>query len=272
MREGIIQQLDEEAYHADPDSISKSGLWTMISKTPAHFRYAPARGREPQLDVGSATHLAILQPELAATRVVKGPPDRRGNRWKDALAETPDNAYLLPAGDYDGVMIMADQVRKHPVVQRLTSGTTLFEASGFWTDERTGIRMRCRPDSVAPEMEIMGDLKTTADASAWNWSRTAGNLGYHMQEHIYSTGWPLSGGCNINAFVFIVVEAKAPYCTVVYELDPSAVTEGRALFEKALDLYKKCMETDEWPGYPTDVVQTDIPNFAYRETEPQGVT
>jgi exodeoxyribonuclease VIII len=196
-----------------------------------------------------------------------GPADRRGNKWKDAVAAAPANAYVLPAGDYNDVKQMAEAVRKHPAVMRLTEGKVIFEGSGFWTDEKTGLQVRCRPDAFAPDSGIMGDLKTTGDASQWNWSRTAANMGYHVQEAVYTEGWQAAGGGDVNAFVFIVVETGSPHCTAVYELDPAAVVEGHAQYRLAIDKYKECVDSKNWPGYPDSVVPIDIPQFAYRETD-----
>lgn len=267
--DGVYPDLGEEEYHADKGSISKSGLWTFHSKTPAHFKGAPKREHEPQLDFGNAVHLAVLEPERAAKDLIEGPADRRGNKWKDALEEVEarPGAVMLPAALYRDVMDIQKAVVKHPVISQFHRPGTLFEASAFWHDKETGLQCRCRPDIYAPHIKVIGDLKTTADASQWNWSRTAGNLGYHVQEGMYSEGWQKAGGGDVDGFVFICIESKPPYLPVVYEFDPSASAEGVAVFHKALAAYKVCLESDVWPGYPTEVVQTDIPKFSYRETD-----
>lgn len=272
VKDGIYPEMGEIEYHSDPFSISKSGLWTFHSKTPAHFKYAPPREREPQLDFGNAVHLAVLEPGRVAKDLIRGPDDRRGNKWKDALAELEDNpaAVLVPGPMYEEVMQIAEAAHKHPVIRKLIDGpaeTTKFEASAFWHDKETGLQCRCRPDVYAGHIKIIGDLKTTADASQWNWSRTAANLGYHVQEAMYSEGWEAAGGGEVEGFVFICIESKAPFLPVVYEFEPSAATEGQQVFHKALAAYKVCLENDEWPGYPTEVIPQDIPQFSYRETD-----
>jgi|TARA_Y100000310_G_C20680667_1_gene815756 exodeoxyribonuclease VIII len=272
MKTGIYLDMDEDTYHADPDSISKSGLWTLHSKTPAHYRYAPPRIREPQLDFGKAVHMLVLQPDLAREKIVQGPPDRRGNKWKDALAKVESvGGILLPEGVYNEALSVQEAAAQHPVIKKLNGTQTLFEASAFWTDERAGVGCRCRPDLYAPPLCLMADLKTTADASAWNWAKTAGNLGYHVQEAIYTEGWQKAGGGDVQGFVFIVIESKAPFCVVVYELEPSAVTEGSVVFQRALDKYKECLANDDWPGYPATIQALDIPGFSYRETDSPNI-
>ena len=265
---GIYQNLPEDEYHGDRFTISKSGLWKLHSQTPAHFKYAAPRENEPALDFGKATHLMILEPDLAEKGVTRGPVDRRGSKWKDARAEAQAaNNILLTEGDYDGALIIRDAAAKHPVIKKLRDAETMYEASGFWTDNRTGLGLRCRPDIYVPGITLMADLKTTADAAPWGWARTAGTLGYHMQEAMYTEGWQEAGGGDVSGFIFICIEKKQPYCTIIYELDPSASAEGHAVMQKALDKYKVCLDADEWPGYPTQVQPLDIPVFSYRETD-----
>lgn len=56
---GIHPDLSNEDYHAGP-GISKSGLWTIASKTPAHYRFEERAEKTPAqmsaLQVGTATH------------------------------------------------------------------------------------------------------------------------------------------------------------------------------------------------------------------------
>ncbi len=294
MKDGIHLDFDERLYHNGPpcsednghkfafdddgrfvcshcgeeESISKSGLWDLYGRTPRHYRFAPPKEHMPHLDFGKALHLAVLEPELFETKAVQGPVDRRGNKWKDALGAIEDGQILLISDNYDDCYTVQSEAWKHPVVKKLATETSIFEASAFWHHERTGLQCRCRPDLVVPKMKLMVDLKTTADASAWNWARTAGNLGYHVQEGMYTEGWNKAGGDPTEAFIFVVIEQKAPFCTAVYELPPHAAEEGRMVMERALDRYKECLESNKWPGYPERVVELDIPKFSYRESEP----
>ena len=41
------------------------------------------------------------------------------------------------------------------------------------------------------------------------------------------------------------------------QLDDEAIDVGRARYQDALDIYQRCVETGEWPGY-TDVIATTI--------------
>lgn len=261
----IRYDLSAGEYHAHP-ARSKSYLWKLYTETPAHAELS-ARKPTPAMDLGTAVHMATLEPHLFHEKIIRGPDDRRGNKWKDALEEGAAYGKLvLTSGDFDKALLMGDAARKIPVVAQLAESQVLFEASAFWTDPETGVECRCRPDIYSPAMEVMADLKGTGDASASFWARNAANLGYHAQESWYSGGWTRAGGGTVDGFIFIVIEDEFPHLSAVYELTPRAVEEGRAVMAKALAAYKKCRDSGIFPGYPDTVQELDIPAWAYRET------
>jgi exodeoxyribonuclease VIII len=265
----IQYDLSSGEYHAHP-ARSKSYLWRLYSGTPAHAELGVVESK-PAMDLGTAVHLAALEPHLFGERIIRGPDDRRGNKWKDALEEGAAYGKLvLTSGDYDKALRMGDAARRIPVVRQLSESPILAEPSAFWTDGETGIECRCRPDVYSPAFELMGDLKTTSDASAAFWARNAANLGYHAQEAWYSDGWQEAGGGNVEGFIFVCIETEFPHLSAVYELAPRAVEEGKAAMRKALLTYKECRESGLFPGYPETVQELDIPAWAYRELKETG--
>ena len=263
----IQHDLPIGEYHAHP-AISKSGLWTLYTQTPAHYHFGSIE-KTNAMDLGTAAHIAILEPHRFEALVLKGPEDRRGNKWKDIVEEAlADGKLPLTSGDYDKVLCMRDSAQLLPDLRRLTDGKQIREASGFWVDTETELECRCRPDLYHPGLEIAADLKITADASPSFWERNAANLGYHLQEAMYSEGWELSGGGKVDGFIFINIENEPPHAAAIYEFVPAAIGEGQAIMRKALEMYRQCKEADTWPGYPAGVQQRDIPRWAYRETTP----
>ena len=261
----IIPNQPESDYHAHP-AISKSGLWKLYTETPFHFRnrlVTPSKA----MDLGSAVHMAVLEPERFETECMRGPEDRRGNKWKDAAQYCDAYGKLLVTGpDYDKARYMRDAALTVPTVRALTSGGQQVEHSAYWVDPETGVECRGRLDIYHPDLSMGGDLKTTADASREKWSKSAADYGYHVQEAMYSEGWELAGGGKMDAFVFILIESEFPFATAVYELVPSAVMEGRAVMRKALHQYRDCFAANHWPSYPQEIQQLDIPRWGYKET------
>jgi|VirMetMinimDraft_7_1064189.scaffolds.fasta_scaffold00089_33 exodeoxyribonuclease VIII len=274
MTPGIHLNIANEDYHAGP-GISKSGLWTIATRTPAHFRYGE-RKDSAAFDLGTAAHLALLEPHEFEGQVVAGPEDRRGNKWKDAeLQAAAQGAILLTAGDYDKAMRIRDAGECNATLRDLRRGA-VCEASGYAIDPETGMLCRCRPDAFNAAAGVILDLKTTTDGGRDAFGRAAANFGYHVQEAFYSDVWHAAGRiahvggkplhARVDAFIFVVIEKTAPFLVSCYELAPSAVDEGRETYKRALDTYARCVAADEWPGYPEDPEPLDIPPWAYRNT------
>lgn len=288
MKPGIYNDLTNEQYHASP-GVSKSGLWTIYTQTPAHYKFAE-RERKPQFDIGTAAHYALLQPELLETKVVEGPPDRRGNRWIDAQNQADARGLiLLTAGDYATAMRLRDAGARNATLLDVQRGA-IVEHSGFAQDPETGALLRCRPDAYNPRLGLIADLKSAAEAGPVKFGKAVSDFGYHMQEAFYTDVWNVAsqyasaswqsepdGADAVSAFVFIVIEKKAPFCVACYELKPAAVEEGRQAYKRALRMYAQCEERERlgmppalaWPGYSSEIQELDIPRWGYRLTQPE---
>jgi len=266
MKPGVYLKLDNEAYHAGP-GISKSGLWTVETKSPAHFKFGE-RDETNAFDFGEACHLAILQPNDFEKAVVRGPEDRRGNKWKD-VAEVckADKKLLLTSGDFDGVLAIRDTVHADPWINSIiTSGDGVNEASGFWIDPETGELCRCRPDRYRRDLKLILDIKSTASAHPDAFAKSVVNFGYHAQEAFYTDGWQACGQ-QVEGFAFLAFEKKPPYAYAVYELPPSIVEEGRAMMRKALNTYAECRKANRWPAYGEGVQELSFKRWNYRLTQ-----
>lgn len=263
---GIHDGIPNETYHKLP-GISKSGLWTIYQKTPAHYRYAE-RKETNAFDVGEAVHLAVLQPDEFEKRVIRGPKDRRGNNWKDFLAEANNSGrLLLTESDFDKALEVRDTVHADAWLNSMiVSSNSKVEQSGIWIDEETGVQCRVRTDLYRPDLRVIFDLKSTISAAADEFSRSVVNYGYNAQEAWYTDGWRALGQ-DVDAFVFIALEKETPYCRAVYELPPSIVEEGRIAMRKTLRMYAQCEALNQWPGYDTGVQELQFKRWAYTETE-----
>lgn len=264
----IIPDMPEPEYHAHP-AVSQSGLWTLYSKTPYHLKHRKIEETKA-MTLGSATHIAVLQPDSFEKMVIKGPEDRRGGKWKDLLEECEAYGGIpLTTSDYEKCLFMRDAAHKIAEVRALTCGGQMVEHSIFWTDPETGVECRGRIDLHQPKLRLNADLKTSACAAKWEFEGSIGKYGYHLQDPMYGIGWELAGGGPIDGTIFIVVENEWPHCAAVYEVSPEAVEEGRAVMRKALSTYSICQQTGVWPGYPEGVQECGIPAYAYRETKPE---
>ncbi|HUQ93846.1 MAG TPA: PD-(D/E)XK nuclease-like domain-containing protein [Bryobacteraceae bacterium] len=271
MTPGIHPNIPIEEYHAAP-GISKTGLWTIYTKTPAHFRYG-IRAESNATDLGQATHLAVLEPEKFQSQVIRGPADRRGNKWADAQANaTNSRRLLLTASDYDKALTIGEAVRANPLLEKILDGTKAkIEHTAVWEDKLTGTLCRCRPDTIREDMNLMLDVKTARDASPRGFQKAIAEYGYHVQEALYTQGWQYAGGKPIDAVIFLVYETEPPFLHALYELPPSAVAEGHAIARHTIDLYAECLKTGTWPGYSQEVTELALPRWAHKLTPaPEG--
>lgn len=262
-------ETDEE-YHTG-EGVSKSGLWTLWKKTPAHYRYG-VRQVAAALDVGKAAHIAILEPERLDTAVAKGPADRRGNKWKEFLDFTTFHKLIpLVEEDYDLVMMIRDLAATSTILDTMRDGGAIVETSAYHVDEETGVLVKTRPDMYNPKHKMICDIKNMADASKDAFSRDVAKFGYHVQDVMYSDVWEKGSGHEVEAFCFVVFEKSEPPMITAYEIDSDAAKEGHAIYRAALAKYAECLEADNWPGYPQEVQRVGLRSkWDFKMTEPEG--
>lgn len=244
---GIVHETDVE-YHGG-EGVSKSTLWKLETKSPFHARFVKQE-HKPQFSFGHAAHTAILEPELLESKVLRGPVDRRGNKWTDAVNYAESiGAEVLTEKDYDLCMTIRDLADTIPELQVLRVGEVFAETSAYVIDEQTGLLKKTRPDIFNNSHGLMADIKNMADVSPAAWERDTGRFGYHMQDPFYRDTWQEATGMEVNAFFFICFEKTEPPLVECYEIIPSAVEEGRARYRRALERYAECEASGIWPGY-----------------------
>jgi hypothetical protein len=199
-----IHTIDIDAYHQGP-GISKTGLHTILTKTPFHYRFSDRAPSNAQA-FGNAAHTAILEPNLFETRYMRGPDDRRGNKWGAAQEmAAAAGKECLTSGDYDDAMRLRDILHRDPMLRRMTAGAPAIEQSAYAIDEETGELVRVRPDLHNHDMRVMMDLKAgTLDTRSM--LNNFVNFGYNLQAEMYPSVWTKAGGGEVAAFVFLCVE------------------------------------------------------------------
>ena len=262
----IIKDMPNEVYHAH-ESISKSGL-DLILRSPAHYRFRERSEPTRAMQLGTASHTAILEParftnEYALLKEVK---DRRASEYKQAV-ETHGAERVLVAGEADAVVGMQESVLSNKLVMSWLCHGGQAELSVFALDPETGVTVRIRPDFLTPGGSIL-DLKTTTDARPDAFSKSILNYNYHMQAAFYMDVYKWATGESADSFRFIAVEKDLPHATMMYRLDDTALSEGRKLYRQALNTYADCLERDEWQDYDCGVDEViGLPDWEIRRIE-----
>lgn len=257
---GIYDGIKNAAYHADP-ALGSTSLKTLATKTPAHYQHGLKHPKtSAAFDLGTAAHSLILEGDETGIVIVQA------DNWltkaaKEAKAQaTADGKIALLTKEWAQVVGMRDSVMAHDVAGPLLTGHKA-EQSVFW--DEGGQMFKCRPDAWKPG--VLVDLKTLIDASPDSFGKVAHNFGYHQSAAHYMDGVKVATGEEL-PFKFVLVEKAPPYLVSVVELDWEAIDIGRGLNDRAKRIHTECMESGNWPGYPS-VEPVALPNYAVYQAE-----
>lgn len=269
-----VYDLPFDVYLADPvpgGSLSTSGAKTLLNTCPAVFAYEREHGRPDKaaFDFGHAAHSEVLGDGIQIV-VVEG--EWRTNAAKAKVREAREaGATPLHAEDYAAVQAMAAALRAHPVAGKLLDpdrGTP--EQSLFWTDERTGVWRRARLDSLPhPGLGrmIVVDYKSTDSAKPADCARSIAKYGYNMQGDAQIEAVKTLGLAEDVAFLLVFQEKTPPYLISVVEPSATALRIGHDRNQRAVDIFKRCTETNHWPAYVEGIELVDLPFWAERQHE-----
>lgn len=254
----MFRQMSAEDYHAHP-AISKSAL-DQIAKSPAHYAAWLQHKPAPTFDMilGTWIHTALLEPEVFARKYACGAGgDKRTKKYEADLAKiVEDNPgkELIPPEHWDTVRLMADRFHANPLVKGILASSDV-EQSMFWTDERTGIECKGRPDIITEGAII--DLKSSKDGSPESFRESVAKYRYHVQAAMYCRGADTILKTP-HSFAIIVVEKEPPYSIVFYNLDSLALMRGVELLDRDLATYSACKAENSF-----HMVQTiSLPHWA----------
>lgn len=266
-RLGVYEDLNELAYHADPTSVSASGMKTLLKRSPKQFRYEQTHPKKTKaMDVGTAAHKMVLG---VGADIITVPADLLA---KNGAASTTAAKEFIAAAEAAGLVVlsareyaaaerMADAVLTDPQAGPLFTSPGRSELSMFWRDPEFELIRRCRWDRLGDD-GIGVDLKKTRDAhpdAIRKTITTEWGYGYDL-----SAAWYLQVaagiGVDIAAYALVFVDDVEPHDVVVVELSDEFWDRGAALTRKALSLYRRCLDTGTWPGYTTGPITLAPPD------------
>lgn len=272
---GIYPNVPMSEYHAW-EAASNSRL-SQLLRSPAHLKSYIDRPK-PDTDaqvIGRATHAAILEPESFEKQYKKGPlGDRRTKKvkeqWEALVAEAGAENILRPA-DYEACLAMRESVWKKTTATGLIGGKGQRELSIIWMHTDALTLCKARLDRLSPALDggTIIDLKTTTDASPLKFERTIFAYGYHRQGALYVDG-ARAVGIPIRHYAIIAIEKEPPYEVAVYRLMEGAIEAGRDEVARLLPVYKRCVEENNWPGYPDEIRDITLPIWAWAASEYQA--
>ena len=231
----------------------------LFARSPSHFKALAedAYDRAPTEDqnLGSAAHMAALQPGIFAENFVPRPLGHHAsNAYKDRVAairaENPW-ARILKPGTMKTARAIGEAVRSHDVVQSILKGATL-ETSVVWTEDEPDsapLRLKGRLDVHNERIGLVADLKTCRDARPERFLPDAFRFGYHFQAAWYMRA-AAAVGLAVRHYMIIAVEKTPPYGIVLHEITEQDLATGEDEIEVHLARFRQCQARGEWPGYP----------------------
>lgn len=261
--------MDMASYHA-LKALSASGVDALVNECPWKFwqsspwNSAYAAENKRAFDIGTAAHLAVLEPEQYDERVRRVP----YKDYRTAKAqELRDGAYA------DGKVPIKDD--EHEMIARLAAAIseqagsyfTGGEAEVSLTWELDGVPCKARPDYLIRDRGLIVDLKTTTSANPHVIARKAFNEGWPARVAWYKEAvarahlseWAIVLHLR---YIFVVVETKAPHLIQLFELDERAEAWGQQIVRRGLALFRRCMAKGEWPAYGEGVQKLGLPAWA----------
>ena len=243
----FISNMPNDVYHSTPEGISASGLKLML-RSPAHYRYQAARSPSRAMEVGTAIHTALLEPERFATEYVmlRDVADRRASEYKQAV-KVHGTEKVLVSKEADNVAGMQETVLSNPAMSERLQAEGWRELSLFVQDPETGVLIRVRYDLLSVS-GIAVDVKKCQDARPEEFSKALFNYGYDLQASLYSDAFEWATGKPLAAFEFAAIEEHMPHGHKLYQPCETTIQEGRAKYREALDLFAQCDTANDWPA------------------------
>lgn len=266
--------LSSEEYHAS-SALSSSGARKITAECPALFRYGKEK-RGDSLDIGTATHLAVLQPDLFEKQVVVlDAGDRRKQATRDAetALRAAGRLVVLPR-EFSLIKRMRDAVHAHPVAG-LAFRDGVPEQALFWRDREFDIVCRALPDWLPLHRRYIIDLKTAASANPAEFEQAIQRYGYHQQASWYLDGVEAVHGERPAQFIFVVVSKEPPHPVSVFPLMESSIFMGAVLNRRARGIFAYCQRENVWPEYQMDVTSPPmatpigLPEWSLRRLQAQ---
>lgn len=284
---GIYSGVPISIYHQQltvRPSASRSGLWSVFDKSPAHYfaRSYLNPGRADDADeseallLGRAAHHLLLGEANFAEYFVFEPtayPDATGllkpwnnnatfcRDWHKAEKATKGRDVLKPR-HLGLIRGMAIGLGANPLVHDGEILNGLIEHTIVWQDEETGIWCKIRPDAIPMASDDVADLKTIADITDDGLEKAIGENGLYLQGAMTRIAWRKVFDRQLTSFNLVFTEKTEPHVARVRGMVDADLDLGEDVFRASLDLMKRCLDSGSWPGPGGD--QTDAQPVAMK--------
>jgi exodeoxyribonuclease VIII len=257
----LLLNLDDKAYR-EIDAISQSDMKHLIV-SPAHYKaYKEARKEETDaMRLGTATHLAVFQPQHFHDEVVLAPRfDKRTKEGKagwELFYSNLGNKIAIAQEDFERCIDMSDVVRNNPLFIKYTASGNP-EASLTADTSFENIKVKGRLDWLNYKDGIILDLKTIGDVADIHNIKKTLYKGYAMQSLFYLSLMESYDPSKNYEFIFCFVEKEPPHGVRFIKINPSSLLNYSNILESTLRNFNECIKNNVFPAYDNIVEVIDI--------------
>jgi len=279
---GIYLDVPAADYFADPcpiPSLTQSIAKTLIERSPAH-----AAAEHPRLNppddaedeppekydaskaIGNAAHaLLIGRGKTLAVAEFPAWTTKEAKEFKAGALEAGQVPILHK--HFSRAEALVNAARRQLVAANWITPFTDGHGEVVIAWQEGGLWFRSLIDwMVNPTLVI--DLKTTGLSCAPHAvPNLMANAGWDIQAAFHERGLDVldPGGAGRRVFRFVAMENEPPFALTPVEITEATLTMGRKKLAYAVAVWRRSMESGEWPAYPSAVCRPDYPQW--KETQ-----
>lgn len=272
-------EMEADEYHAHPAFGATMLEELRESRRTFHAvniaKTQPRRSQTPAMRLGTLVHMRLLEPAKYAAALADPMPELApgGEAWnmrkpthRDAWAAQLDlriGSINEEKPTLDAVEAIAESVLRNWHARTLLEQEGEPEFCIFWTDEETGLPLKCMVDWWS---RFPLDIKTTRDPSPESFAKDCVTLGYHRKRAHYLAGIQAFSGEDL-PLVHLAVGNQPPYACCPYELDDKDF-DGKSLgyrqWRQTLRELAECLDSGQWDEpWERQIVSLRLPGWAF---------
>jgi exodeoxyribonuclease VIII len=217
-------------------------------------------GSTPAMNLGSAVHSAVLEPDDYKSRyVVFDGKVKRGKAWEEFKLENTGKEIITQMNMNTAIICLQSVVQNTDTARLLQN--TENELSLQWRDPETKLDCKCRIDAYDRQAEFLVDLKTTSAKTPYEFIRNAVNYWYHTQLAFYMRGL-IANGMPVKSIKIIAVQTVEPFESWIINLPSETIDRGQELVKEWLCTIRDCNRANHFDGFSGQEYDFDLPEWA----------
>jgi exodeoxyribonuclease VIII len=221
------------------------------------LRTLPAKEPTSAMDLGTALHFAVLEPDKFLDHIVCLPFENFRTKAAQAARDFAEGSgkLVVTKDQHAQIAAMRDSILDHSESGAAIRHAEHFEYAIRWQDE-SGLWVRNLIDALVPSIDLLVNIKTAADPSPKGFARAAGELGYHRSSALYVAGARAALGMTKPKELFVVVGKEAPYEVACYFFDAQDLAAAERSNREDLDDLARRRVTGDWSSRHAGKVET----------------